>query len=148
MLKGEPMSTLNSTLNPTMVSNTNYFDQITELLDEYYRKHPLKLIAQLKIRRNQVIKKVNAILGQLFELEEECFSRAAALREQPEKLNLSTDILDEILVSKEQTDVLTNFAEKYDYLLAAYEQYYQELVDIDLEITVFETQNQPTSVLA
>lgn len=141
------MSTLNSTLISTTVSNRNYFDQITQLLDEYYRKHPLKLIAQLKIRRNQVIKKVNAILGQLFELEEKCFSLAAQIRKEVDELHLSIDILNEAFISQEHIDIMTNLAEKEAYLSEAYAQYYQELVDIDLEITVLETQSQSVAIL-
>lgn len=132
-----------STLNSNAISNANYFDQITQLLDQFYITHPIKItpLEQLRLKRNQLIREMNCIVSKFFELEQECFSLAAALRKEADLLNLSIDILDEISTTHEQIGVLTNLVEKDIDLSEAYLAYEQELIELDLEILSLETQS-------
>ena len=137
-----------TTLTTSMTSTTNYVDQITQRLNQYYsnpskRKTPIE---RLKLRRNQLRKEMRVIVEKLFGIEEECFSRATVLVNQTTELNLSIDILDELLVNKEQEEFWTELTKKDTYLSKLCRAYQKELMDVDLQIISF--QSQPTPIAA
>lgn len=132
----------------TLDTFQTYSDQITELLDGCYKRNPFMRLNQLKVTRNQVIKDINSVIAQFFELEETFFSLAGSLKKEATELNLSIEILSEIAINQQQIDTLATLATIDTNLSAIYEAYYQELVDIDLEITSLETQSQSMTVTA
>ncbi len=116
------------------MSNT-YFDQISLLLDKFH------LVQPLRARRNKLIKEMNSIKEKFVELEDSIFSEAENLKNQVANLGLSVEVLDEVPINQEQIDFMTSISEKYAYLTESYEAYEKELVELELEIILLETQS-------
>lgn len=135
-----------TTFSTNISSTTNYVDQITERLNQYYSNPPKRKtpIERLKLRRNQLRKEMRAIVEKFFGIKEECFSRATVLVNQTTELNLSIDILDELLVNKEQEEFWTELTKKDTYLSKLCRAYQKELIELDLQIISLESQSTLT----
>lgn len=125
------------------MSTTTYFDEISLLLDNFYLSQPLRALRALRVRRSQVIKKMNAITEKSVELEEAIFSEIKTIKNQVADINLSVDVLDELPINQAQIDFMAEIAEKDAYLSESYEAYEKELVELELEIILLETQSEP-----
>lgn len=124
---------------------TNCFEQIEARLERYY------LVRSLKKRRNQLINQRNAIIEKMRSLESSCFETKANVEKQAQVLNLPTEIFDEVEMTQNQLDFLASVAEKDDYLSELCQLYEQELVEIDIQLIVLEsnsTQNNSVCVAA
>ena len=124
---------------------TNCFEQIEARLERYY------LVRSLKKRRNQLINQRNAIIEKMRSLETSCFETKANVENQAQALNLPIEIFDEVEMTQNQLDFLVSVAEKDDYLSELCQLYEQELVEIDIQLIVLETnstQNNSVCVAA
>lgn len=120
------------------MSTTTYFDQISLLLDDYY------LIQPLRVRRNQVIKEIKAVCEKFIDLEKTISSQAEALKNQVAELNLPIEVLAEIPMSQAQINFMAEVEEQYAYFSEIYDVYEKELVELELEIILFQTHNSQT----
>lgn len=124
---------------------TNCFEQIEARLERYY------LVRSLKKRRNQLINQRNAIIEKMRSLESSCFETKANVEKQAQDLNLQIEIFNEVEMTQQQLDFLVSVAEKDDYLSELCQLYEQELVEIDIQLIVLETnstQNNSVCVAA
>jgi hypothetical protein len=124
---------------------TNCFEQIEARLERYY------LVRSLKKRHNQLIKQRNAIIEKMRSLETSCFETKANVEKQAQDLNLQIEIFDELEMTQQQLDFLASVAEKDDYLSELCQLYEQELIEIDIQLIVLESnciENNSISVAA
>lgn len=134
------MSTTNLTNNLTNNSTVTNFDEISLRLEQYYQKHPITPLKQLRIRRSVLVKDMYVLDDKLFDLEQKIFVQYQKLKEQ--SLMDLVDVADETLVSQEQMDYLEKLTQEEAELSELYKRYEKEFLEINAEISKLQTDEE------
>lgn len=137
------MLTTNLTNNSTNNSTSTNFDKIALLLEQYYQKHPITPLKQLRIRRSVLVKDMYVLDNKLFDLEQSIFVQYQKLKEQS-KVDLAVDTTNETLVSKEQMDYFEKLTQEEAELSELYKRYEKEFLEINKEISKLQTDEENT----
>jgi type III secretory pathway component EscV len=137
------MPTTNLTNSSTNNSTSTNFDKIALLLEQYYQKHPITPLKQLRIRRSVLVKDMYVLDNKLFDLEQSIFVQYQKLKEQS-KVDLAVDTANETLVSKEQMDYFERLTQEEAELSELYKRYEKEFLEINSEISKLQTDEENT----
>ncbi len=135
------MRTTNLTNNSTNNSTSTNFDKIALLLEQYYQKHPITPLKQLRIRRSVLVKDMYVLDNKLFDLEQNILAQYQKLKEQS-LADLTVDTTNETLVSKEQMDYFERLTQEEAELSELYKRYEKEFLEINSEISKLQTDEE------
>jgi type III secretory pathway component EscV len=121
-------------------STVTNFDEISLRLEQYYQRHPITPLKQLRIRRSVLVKDMYVLDNKLFDLEQKIFVQYQKLKEQS-PMDL-VDAANETLVSQEQMDYFERLTQEEAELSELYKRYEKEFLEINAEISKLQTDEE------